>query len=184
MDLTSDGLLALDEWNALDPIEGRRLELVDGVVIVSPRPKILHAAVAGRLMQLFGAESLLLLPEPEVVIAGERPSTVRVPDLVLPRETAPADDARFDASEVLLVIEIVSAGSRRTDYIAKRYDYAHAGIPYYWIVDPDDRDVLCLELADGTYRELPVTVDDTVVLPRPVPITVDWDQLLGRGGPS
>ena len=29
-------------------------------------------------------------------------------------------------------------GSKRTDHVAKRADYADAGIPHYWIVDLDD----------------------------------------------
>ena len=32
----------------------------------------------------------------------------------------------------------MSLGSRRTDHVAKRADYADAGIPHYWIVDLDD----------------------------------------------
>ena len=32
----------------------------------------------------------------------------------------------------------MSPGSRRTDHVAKRADYADAGIPHYWIVDLDE----------------------------------------------
>lgn len=39
------------------------------------------------------------------------------------------------ASEVLVVIEIVSPGSRRIDYKDKHGEYAESGIPHYWIVD-------------------------------------------------
>jgi Uma2 family endonuclease len=39
------------------------------------------------------------------------------------------------ASEVRLVVEIVSPGSTRTDHVYKRSEYADAGIPHYWIVD-------------------------------------------------
>ena len=34
--------------------------------------------------------------------------------------------------------EFVSPGSKRTDHVAKRADYADAGIPHYWIVDLDE----------------------------------------------
>ena len=116
------------------------------------------------------------------MIAAHGPSTVRVPDLVLPLEAGPADEARFDATEILLAVEIVSPGSRRTDYVAKRYDYEQAGIPFYWIIDPDERRVRCLELVDRAYREIDVPEDgDGVTLPRPVPIRFGWDRLLGRG---
>ncbi|MGH3434128.1 MAG: Uma2 family endonuclease [Thermocrispum sp.] len=39
------------------------------------------------------------------------------------------------APEVLVVVEVVSPGSKRTDYVTKRGEYADAGIPHYWIVD-------------------------------------------------
>lgn len=41
------------------------------------------------------------------------------------------------ASEVRLVVEIVSPGSRRMDTVIKHREYADAGIPYYWIADLD-----------------------------------------------
>ena len=34
--------------------------------------------------------------------------------------------------------EFVSPGSKPTDHVAKRADYADAGIPHYWIVDLDE----------------------------------------------
>jgi len=41
------------------------------------------------------------------------------------------------ASEVLIVVEIVSPGSVRMDNKTKRHEYADAGIPHYWILDVD-----------------------------------------------
>ena len=35
----------------------------------------------------------------------------------------------------MLVVEIISRGSRRTDTVIKRGEYADAGIPHYWIID-------------------------------------------------
>ena len=42
------------------------------------------------------------------------------------------------ASEVVVAAEFVSPGSRRTDHVVKRAEYADAGIPHYWIVDLDE----------------------------------------------
>jgi Uma2 family endonuclease len=39
------------------------------------------------------------------------------------------------ASEVVVVAELVSPGSRRTDNVVKRGEYADARIPHYWIID-------------------------------------------------
>jgi Uma2 family endonuclease len=43
---------------------------------------------------------------------------------------------------------------RERDYIAKRQQYQACGIPEYWIVDPQTRTVLVLELSAGCYQEV------------------------------
>lgn len=42
---------------------------------------------------------------------------------------------------LLLVIEVLSPSTARTDRTTKRRRYQRAGIPEYWIVDPDSRTV-------------------------------------------
>lgn len=42
------------------------------------------------------------------------------------------------ASDVILLIEIISPSSRKMDRVLKRDEYAEAGIPRYWIVDLDE----------------------------------------------
>lgn len=51
-----------------------------------------------------------------------------------------------------LVMEVVSkdAASRERDWVKKRIDYAEAGIPEYWVVDPFDEKITVLKL-DGTH---------------------------------
>ena len=43
---------------------------------------------------------------------------------------------------------------RDCDYIAKRSQYQDWGIPEYWIVDPDAKTVLVLELTGKIYNEV------------------------------
>jgi len=68
-----------------------------------------------------------------------QPGSSRRPDLVVVQRSAVervgGQGGLLRASEVLIAIEIVSPGSRRTDRVTKRGDYADAGIPHYWIVD-------------------------------------------------
>ncbi|MCM6777393.1 Uma2 family endonuclease [Nocardia sp. CDC159] len=72
------------------------------------------------------------------------------------------------------MIEIVSRGSRRTDYVIKRGDYADAGIPHYWIVDLSDPvSLLACHLAgemgyvdNGEHAE-------TFTTTAPFPVTID-----------
>jgi Uma2 family endonuclease len=69
----------------------------------------------------------------------DQPATVRIPDVVVVRaeaaERVRAEGGIFRASDVLLVVEVLSPSSLRTDQIVKRDEYADAGIPNYWIVD-------------------------------------------------
>ena len=40
-------------------------------------------------------------------------------------------------ADLLLTVEIVSAGSEVLDQVTKRQEYAQAGIPRYWVIDRD-----------------------------------------------
>ncbi len=67
------------------PDDGRRYELLDGTLVVSPRPTTIHQVVAGRLYGvLSGAcpEDLCVVPEPAVELG---PQTEFDPDLVVVR---------------------------------------------------------------------------------------------------
>lgn len=57
-----------------------------------------------------------------------------------------------------LVVEIISPGSRRTDRVDKFHEYEKAGIPEYWIFDPDRRTSEFYRLRNGVYE--PVLIDE------------------------
>jgi Uma2 family endonuclease len=82
------------------------------------------------------------------------------------------------ALPVLLVVEIVSGGSRTHDTVTKRAVYAEAGIPAYWLIDVSQSRVTCLRLAGEVYEaytegpvadvDWPVTIHlDVAELARP-----------------
>ena len=52
-----------------------------------------------------------------------------------------------------LVVEVVSPDDPSRDFVQKRGDYAEAGIPEYWIVEPGTETITVLTLAGGTYVE-------------------------------
>ena len=68
-----------------------------------------------------------------------------------------------------LVVEVVSPDDPGRDTQDKRLDYAEAGIPEYWIVNPLDETVTVLVLQETTYVELGVfrrgQQTDSVCLP-------------------
>jgi Uma2 family endonuclease len=56
----------------------------------------------------------------------------------------------------LLVVEVVSPGEiqRDRDYIAKRMQYQDLGVPEYWIVDPQEGNIVVRELSGTVYSEV------------------------------
>jgi Uma2 family endonuclease len=118
---------------------------VEGSLVMSPSPTPQQGNAAGELYmqlrpQLPQGVKLLLDIDLDLRLAPpEEPGTARRPDLFVVDKSeydrVGRDGGILRASAVPLVIEIVSRGSRRTDYVVKRGEYADVGIPHYWIVD-------------------------------------------------
>lgn len=51
------------------------------------------------------------------------------------------------------IIEIVSPGSRQTDYTTKLFKYRTAGVREYWIVDPDKDRVMIYNFVNNDLNE-------------------------------
>lgn len=138
--------------------DGRRgMEFNDGTLEFLPMPTRTHQEV---IQLLF----LLLLERlgrsgGAAWVAGIRvrtlPDKIREPDVVamLDRNDPRAGERVFEGAD--LVMEVVSddADGRKRDYVDKRSEYAAAGIPEYWIVDPIERRITVLALRDGKYVE-------------------------------
>jgi Uma2 family endonuclease len=133
------------------PRDGHRYELVDGALVVSPRPTTVHQAVAGRLYGVLSAvcpDEYLVVPEPAVQLDLV---TELAPDLVVVH----LDDvggAKFTAPP-LLVVEVRSPSTALIDLNRKKSVYEKFGVPSYWIVDPEPArpELTVFELRDGRY---------------------------------
>ena len=80
----------------------------------------------------------------------------------------------MEGSDVLVAIEVVSPGSKRTDTVTKRSEYAEAGIEHYWIVETPVT-LTALHLAgEFGYQESPA-VTGTFTTSAPVPLRLDLD---------
>lgn len=133
---TRAGILAL-------PADGTRRELVDGVLLVTPAPTHLHQKACALLydaLRPYLRDRAVgdLLWSPADLTLGE--DEVLQPDLfvILPRHAAPG--VPWEAiDQLLLAVEVVSPASARADRTVKRRRYQRAGVPEYWVVDPDAR---------------------------------------------
>jgi Uma2 family endonuclease len=154
------------------PSDGRRYELVDGVLVVSPRPTTVHQAVAGRLTvrdsQCSVPEDYLVVSEPAVQLD---PLTELSPDLVVVH-LDDVGDAKFTVPP-LLVVEVRSPSTALIDLNRKKAAYEKSGVPSYWIVDPEPArpELTIFELRDSGYV-LEATSTQPLTVPHPFPVTI------------
>jgi Uma2 family endonuclease len=154
------------------PDDGRRYELLDGVLVVSPRPTTVHQVVAGRLYGvLSGAcpEDLCVVPEPAVELG---PQTEFDPDLVVVRLDQ-IGGAKF-TEPPLLVVEIRSPTTALVDLNVKKAAYERFGVPSYWIVNPDPTqpELTVFELHEGRYA-LAAKTSGPFAAGRPFTVSID-----------
>lgn len=177
-------LLSLDDWTELPETREFHVEVVEGVLAVSPRPLLAHQWAVIRLGYWLNERlpaEYSAWSEVEVVVA-ETPLTVRVPDVVVARakvmETSPA---RLQAGDARLVIEVLSEGTRRTDQVTKFSEYAEAGIEHYWIVDLDaPNSMITYRLIEGEYENFGEFSGTAELEFGGTPITIDLDALTTR----
>lgn len=99
--------------------------------------------------------------------------------------TAEPDPARtrYDAADVVLVIEVVSPESAHRDRTVKFRKYAEAGIPHYWIVEEEDGlpvvHVFELERTTSSYSPAGI-FRCRLERPLPLPVALDLEALVSR----
>lgn len=133
----------------------RFIEFTDGCIEKLPMPTDTHQGVLAYLNDLFRA---FILPHGGIVRFSVlrlriRAGKFREPDLLLLQDAK--DERRGDSywTGADLIVEVVSPDDPDRDYVTKRTDYAEAGIPEYWIVDPQQSLITVLTLTGDAYAE-------------------------------
>ena len=129
-------------WELPDPPDRSKLELIAGVLYMSPPPTHLHDETASRLMRLLvdhltkvGDKGALYFPRAGIV---RGPDSWLEPDLFyVGAETHAYADPAYPnyKSTADLVIEIISPGSAIYDRNTKADTYAALGIRELWLID-------------------------------------------------
>jgi Uma2 family endonuclease len=174
------GCWTYDAYAAL-PADGRRYELIDGVLFVTPAPNFIHhatvTAISGYLLihvQFTGRGIVLVAPFDVELIPGR--SAVQPDVLVILNEHRAILTPTRAVGAPDLVVEVASPKTAGYDRRTKQDAYAASGVPEYWIADPYARTVEVLVLEEGAYRSLGVFAGDerlpSVVVPD-LPVAVD-----------
>jgi Uma2 family endonuclease len=133
----------------------RLIEFTDGVIEILPMPTRKHQAI---LRYLFLAFLSVLKPRGGEVFFSPlrlqvRPRKFREPDLLVLLDVHDPRNQNDYWLGADLVVEVVSPDDPTRDTQVKRADYAEAGIPEYWIVDPITNTVTVLKLDGPEYAE-------------------------------
>lgn len=138
------------------PNDGRRYEILEGELAVTPAPTPSHQEVLGNLFRLLDDHVRLrrlgkvYVAPIDVILA--RTSVVQ-PDLVFVRaERLAVVSGRGIEGAPDLAVEVLSPATEAQDRGAKLQLYARSGIAHYWLVDPDGRRLEAYELAGTAYR--------------------------------
>lgn len=170
------------DWTVDDldrlPDDGFRYELVDGVLLVSPSPLVPHQlGLATLLVHLANAapDHLRVLPAPlDITFSRTR---LLQPDIVVV-STDQLTGTKV-AGVPLFAVEVLSRSTRATDTTLKRHVLEQAGVPSYWLFDPEGAVLTVLELVDGGYvKTASARGDEALTVERPFPVTVVPAQLL------
>ena len=157
-ELEHAGAWRFDQLDGL-PNDGRRYEVVDGLLVVSPAPTGWHQRVAGELLMQLARQCP---PEWRVLheLGLQLGTDGRVPDVAVLTAATSLHTSFFTPDLFGLVVEVVSRSSRKTDRFAKPGEYAEAGIPLFWRVETDPQVVLvAYALQAGTYAEVAMLTD-------------------------
>ncbi|MFF4487069.1 Uma2 family endonuclease [Streptomyces sp. NPDC001544] len=167
-------------WEEMEWPEGSTVEIIEGIVTVSPAPAFRHNVIVARIHRRL----VPVIPEGCEIFQTQSiavPSRFGMftPDLMV--APVPEDDdmaTYMPAGMAELVVEVTSKSNARHDRVSKLAGYAAAGIPLYLLVDrwaPNGPTVtLYGEPKDDVYRPLSAAkFGEAVRLPAPFDLVID-----------
>ena len=172
------------------PDDGRRYEIHDGELSVTPAPNPRHQRLVGAIYRILyahvrsrGLGEVLLSPI-DVILSD---IAIVQPDVVyLERARAGAVSSRGIEGAPTLAVEILSPWSVAIDRQRKRYLYARYRVPFYWMVDAEARVVEALALGPEGYAQAGrVAGEERAALPPLGDLVLDagalWREGAGEG---
>jgi Uma2 family endonuclease len=167
-------------WEEMEWPEGSKVEIIEGIITVSPAPAYRHNVIAARIQRRLYS----VIPEDwevfqTLAIAVPSRLGMLVPDIVVaPVREGTDTDTHIPAGLAELVFEVTSKTNARHDRVSKPAAYAAAGIPLYLLVDrwaPDGPSVTLFGDPKGdVHRPLNTAkFGEPVKLPAPFDLVID-----------
>jgi Uma2 family endonuclease len=137
-------IFTYDDYLTL-PNDGKRYEIIDGDLLVTPAPSTEHQEILGNLYAILRAAvsakdigKIFCAPIDVVLSMTE----VVQPDIVgVSRERLQIITKKNIVAAPDLVVEILSEATAKTDRTTKKQVYERHGVREYWIVDPERRTI-------------------------------------------
>jgi Uma2 family endonuclease len=151
------------------PDDGRRYEIIEGVLYMAAAPSLDHQFVVSELLRQIGNHVLeqklgYVLTAPFEVHLAEGTRPVQPDLLYIKQEHWPGQGAKFFEGAPDLVIEVLSVGTSRRDRVAKFTAYEQAGVPEYWIANPKTRSVEVFTLSGQEYALIGEFVGEDLIM--------------------
>lgn len=166
-------------WTEADylalPEDNRRIELLDGGLLMSPSASGPHQLLSSRLwlaLERARPDGTAVFEAVNVRLATGR---ILIPDLAVVRHSR-IDFTVLDAADIVMVVEIVSPGSVAVDRAIKPRLYADADIPYYARIELAGPTAVLGRLVGERY-EL-TGADQALRMREPFPLEVDLPALM------
>ena len=178
----------LDPWTEEDflalPVD-RRIELLDGALLVSPMARGGHQRMSFRVSVALDAAAPEGLEVLETVNVRVAPGRILIPDIVVINKPG-LDVVVYDPAVVVMVVEITGKGRPAADRAIKPALYARAGIPHYLRIELRDGGPVgfVYRLVKRRYVEVARSAPgQPLVLTEPIAVTLDLAALAAATRP-
>ena len=173
-ELPTDRPLTVEDLDLL-PDDGRKYELDDGVLVVSPAPAFNHQYVLSELtfrLRTACPPDFIVAPGPGVEMSKFQ---YRIPDLVVIRAGSVGFTDKTLTRPPALAVEVASPSTAIYDRNRKKDVYADFGIASYWIVTPslEQPRLQAYDLRRGRYQRVAdVCGDEAFAAVRPFSVEI------------
>ena len=165
--------------------EDVRVELIDGVFYDMSSPSQLHQEISREIefdiLSYIKKEkgNCKIFHAPFDVKPNIKKDDIVKPDIFVVCDKNKLDGKRCNGAPDW-IIEIVSPSNATLDYVKKLSLYENAGVREYWIVNPDDKNVVVYDLDKASRNASTFTFDDQVKAGIYEDLIIDFKDIMSR----